>query len=123
MKTHVCIGSVEDLDSIKEAIKSRGQVCWIVPKPAKPTDRALIYVHGKGIVASAEVQTSPRPSQNREAGWYEAELGKVRWLKRVLTLEELQKQIPKWKWTAYPRGYTTPSPEIEEKLLSYIGDL
>lgn len=120
MKTHVCVGSLEDVELIVKAARLKNEACWIVPKTARPNDRALVYVHGIGVLASAEVQSNPRPCKEWGDGWYEAELGNVQMIEPVITLEELQKEMPGWGWTIYPRSYTTPRPEIQRKLLEYI---
>jgi len=53
-------------------------------------------------------------------GWYVGDIEDVWMIEPPIPLEKIQKLIPEWAWTSYPRGYTTPQPEIANKVWKIV---
>jgi hypothetical protein len=127
---HVLHGTKNaDRDTLIEAARthqpikpSRRGLGWLVPKGARPGDDALVFVSAH-FFALARILDEPIRQENGSfygnAVGYRAGLSNVRLIKPI-PISTVKKEIPKWGWLRYPRGKTTPPPEIAARLLSLV---
>jgi HNH endonuclease len=80
----------------------------------------VIYV-GTTFFATAKIATNAvrRPDWGPRA--YSAGLVSVKLIKPPIGLETIKKRVPSLTWANYPRGITTPAPEVAAKIRRLIG--
>lgn len=124
MALHILIGTAtEDIEMAKSVALTGRNMDWIVPKNAMPGDNGLLFVKGRGIIASAVLRSMPRKiEEGRWSGRYGGEVGDVRFLKKTVSEEELGREFPTWAWLRYPRKYTTPPRAVSERLLELVDE-
>lgn len=119
MALHIGISDSEgDLELISKAISGEQVANWYVPKTAEVDDQLAIYLHGQGIIASGTIAQPPIKAD--KAGYYASDLKDVSWVTPPMTLNDMRSRFPNWNWPTYPRSYTTPPPEIQTSLESFI---
>ncbi len=103
---HVLVGSNnEDHQALKEAGLS--SVAWIVPRTAHVGDRAILFTRAAGLVAFAQIASVPQGTTFGRRPAYEAQVANVDLLAVPVPLAHVAAQLPHWRWTIYPRSYTT----------------
>lgn len=122
---HILIGdAVGDVALILKAAKNGEAVSWIVPKNAKPNERALFYLPRLGLAARGIVESEPHKD---EPGRYGAVVGAITMLSSAVPLAFISKNQPQWGWPTYPRHYVTiegaAEKRLEELLDSYQASL
>ena len=120
IKTHILIASDDDYSFIRSNRKGSYKTPWKVPKIATPGDNAILFHQGAGFVATAEIMTSPKRSMFRNQIRYKADIQ----AKNIspVAFATIIKKVPNWKWTNYPRGYTTIEGDIEKRVWDLIGN-
>src|ERR1700723_1362452 len=92
-----------DSDEIIDRLaKSKKPRWWAVGKETKAGDTLLIYFPNphSSIVASAIALENAKPGDY----WpYRAHIGKIKLLTTPISLFEMRKMFPRWKWLNYPR--------------------
>lgn len=117
---HILIGQADYFESVTLA-SPQTALGWVVPKASSVGDAALLYFpSASAVVASAEIQTPPKPDTFGKRKGYSAEIAKFIQLPSPVSLEVLVERFPDWKWPTYPRSYTTVSGELERGLLDLI---
>jgi len=118
--THILIASDADYALIRGLRKGKYNTPWMVPKIASPGDNAIIFHHGAGFVATAEIMTSPKRAMFRNQKRYKADIQANNISPVAFTT--IIKKVPNWKWTNYPKGYTTIEGDIEKRVWDLIGN-
>lgn len=111
---HILAGNRdEDIGLVLNAAKSGKSVSWIVPKKARPNDRALFHLPSLGFAARGVIDSEP---EQDEPGRYGASVNAVTLLSSAVPLAFIRKNHPAWKWPTYPRSYATIDGAIEARL-------
>lgn len=111
---HILAGNRdEDIGLVLEAAKSGEAVSWIVPKKARPNDRALFHLPSLGFAARGVIASEP---EQDEPGRYGANVNAVTLLSSAVPLAFVRKNQPEWKWPTYPRSYATIDGDTETRL-------
>lgn len=117
---HVLIGENPAYKELHRLSASGKTVNWVVPKPAKPGEDVVFFFRGVSagsFVGHAVVATTPRAAQ-----WtpgkvaYRADLRDICTLAHPVALDTIRTALPQWKWTTYPRAYTTVSGRLERSV-------
>jgi len=119
---HILQGGIENGDRewlLKAAKRSLHARRWIVPKSVQAGDDAVIYV-GTSFFATARITGWAVPSPDRGPRAYGAGLDSIRLVLPPIPIDAIKNLIPDLKWANYPRGITTPSPEIANKIRRLI---
>lgn len=111
---HVVQGGIANGDLawlVKAARKHIDSRSWVVLKGSLPGDEAVIYIAGYGFFATAKIAGRPVLRED----WlnrYGAPLAEVSLIEPPVSLGTIQRRLPAFNWTRYPRSITTPSPRI-----------
>ncbi|MFL5329885.1 MAG: protein NO VEIN domain-containing protein [Gemmataceae bacterium] len=116
-KLHVFIGGVNnnDYNWIQKNAGNGRTTTWSSTKCAMPGDRVLLYIvrPHSALIARATVTRKSWPAKD----WpFRCGIGDLRLMKSPVTIQELKKQFPRWRWLLMPRGKVTVPHEYEEKL-------
>jgi hypothetical protein len=119
--THILIASKSDEETITRAsIGARRRADWIVPKSAQRGDLALFFSRRLGLFGEGVVSAEPQPGSKigRRPACRAAVTAVKEW-ERPIGLDELR-ELKRWKWTSYPRGFTTVPSEVSAELWGLI---
>jgi 5-methylcytosine-specific restriction enzyme A len=118
---HICQGGISngDKDWLEKASGKTDEQDWTVPKKALIGDEVVFHVEENGLYATGIVLSVPKKSRTR-INRYRARVGQIALLNSPLPIVLLKRQIPSFKWSNYPRGYTSPSPEIVSQLRALL---
>lgn len=115
---HVLVGESDSYDSLLEAQEIHPHFCsWIVPKSSKQGDTVLILI-GKEFVGEAVIRADAKPSS--VLGEYVSTLGAIRLWEPGIGVENIQRQLPEWKFLTYTRSYASVPDEYKERLRGAI---
>lgn len=123
MAFHIVLGGLDNGD--KDALdklhnKGKTETSWIVPKGALVGDEVVIYIKQHGFYATAKVTSKPEPAtdwQNR----HRAKLSDLRLVTPPVSLDAIRTAMPKLRWTNYPMGMKTLSPDEEADVRRLTG--
>lgn len=111
---HILAGNAaEDIQDVLKAAKSGEALSWIVPKKARPNDRALFHLPSLGFAARGVITSVP---EQDGPGRYGASVYAVTLLSSAVPLAFVRKNHPAWKWPTYPRSYATIDGDTEARL-------
>lgn len=105
-----------DYSRLHQLAKGERTWTWSCPKLTKAGDTLLFYVERphSAIIATA---TALKDAAAGEHWRYVTRIGKINILKEPITLAEMRRMFPRWRWLNYPRAYTYLSEGIAERLL------
>jgi hypothetical protein len=105
---HVIVGTSADLEHLWEALEKSPVITWPTPKAAQSGDEVLFLIPFMtgDICAIGIVQKSAGKSKHW-APKYQARIENVRKLRKPISIAQLQKRFPEWKYLSYARSYTT----------------
>jgi hypothetical protein len=112
----VLVGENEVESGFEEAAETGGTVGWVVPRDTRPGDEAAFLFHHSMFLGTGTVLTSPKPGQHGRRAVALARIGELKRFPRDLPLSDVAAAIPGWKWTTYPRSFTTPAPDVAARL-------
>lgn len=81
---------------------------WSCPKNARVGDTVLIYIAApvSEVIATARVTKAPVEGARLNWKWrYVARIGPISLLKSPISIADLRRLCPKWRWLNYPRAY------------------
>jgi hypothetical protein len=116
MPTHVSVGATADFESYLDHNVGGGPAGkWPVKKNAKPGERVVLMVpalHGPfrahGIVAA-----TPQQGTWGDSPRYFAPVQDLARIDPPVPVELLSGAFPEWKWTSYPRSFTTVPEDLD----------
>jgi hypothetical protein len=119
---HVVQGGVDNGD--KASLEKSGERGfkvdrWMVPKSAAVGDDLMIYIMGHGLFATATV-AGPTSKRKDWANRYGAAISSLRLINPPISMDVIQRDVPDWAWTRYPRSITTPDPDVALKLRALV---
>lgn len=119
---HIVQGGVDngDKELLERVSKTKRNInSWVVPKTVKIGDEVVIYVLGYGFFATAVIDSSPVPHPNWK-NRYKTKLTSIKLIKPAISIGTIRSEIPKLKWTKYPRSIATPEEKVAKQIKTLI---
>ena len=117
---HVLVGETEYEQVTRQAEAEGESVPWIVPKKAKPGETVLLFFPHMGFLGRGEIMSKPVATVFGRRQTYKADVGNIALFESSVPLGAVAEQFPAWKWTTYPRSFTTPKPGVADELLDFL---
>ena len=117
---HVLVGEAEYEDMTRRAGANGESLPWIVPKKAKPGDATILFFPHTGFLGRGEIMSEPEATVFGRRRTYEAAVGRIALFESPVSLDAVAERFPAWKWTTYPRSFTTPQPGVADELLDFL---
>ncbi|CAK8715527.1 hypothetical protein KKHLCK_04630 [Candidatus Electrothrix laxa] len=125
-KWHICFGSPEPhMSQLLVLAEDNDKTTWTINRHARKNDRILFYLTSpvSSFVATGKVTTDAWLEQNEEDAWhdhYMADAEEVSMLTQTLSLKNLRKKIPEWKFLKAPRRSIVVPPTILPSLIKIV---
>lgn len=105
------------LRAINEQASTGRSGFWLAPKYTAAGDTVFFYVTTpkQAIVAKGKALS---PVRATDCKWFEAKIGEVQMLDKPVTLAELRKMFPEWKWLRSVTMFGYMTPEQSKRLLT-----
>jgi len=116
----VLVGEEAAVESVQRAAAQRVTLSWIVPKDARPGDEVALFFPHIGFLGRGVVASEPEDSFFGERRTYCADLGSLSLFAFPVVLEEVARLFPEWGWPRFPRSFTTPPPEVADRLRDHL---
>jgi HNH endonuclease len=113
---HVLVGAAAGDPNLLHAAKRKVTVPWIVPKAAQPGDAVLFHLPQQGFIARGTIASKPGAVSRNSLTRYSADVGNIQPLPVFVPLAFVADNHREWKWSTYPRTYTTVYGAIESRL-------
>lgn len=122
MTLRVLVGTEGDHDDIVAAAKSGKRLRFAAPMDSERDDLAAVFTP-RGLVAQAKIiEEVAKPSRFRNRPSHFFRVGSFEVLPAHVSLEDVKKMIPTWRWPTHPRrSFCTPQdPVVIAQLLKIL---
>lgn len=117
---HILVMEAGALDEVNRAALPDGTVDWVVPKAARPGDKAVFFFQPLGFIGRGEVLRRPYPGMHGKRPVYRAAVGKIVLFRHPVELHEVAKKFPRWAWVRYPRSYASVQGRLSSALYRFL---
>lgn len=108
--SYVLLGTRDDdYVAILDAAQNRQDLpVWVIPRKAKPSEPAVLFLPAYGFVAGAQVGPAPlAPGYFGKRRVFHGSLTGITLLQIPVPLAHVAHEMQDWDWTRYPRTFTT----------------
>lgn len=121
MRLRVLVGTEGDHDEIVAAAAMGKQLLFAAPKNSGENDPVVVFTP-HGLVARATIiESVPKPNKFRDRPSRFFKVGDFQLLHTPLSLDEIKKKIPTWRWPAHPRkSFCTPEDAVSKQIQKIV---
>src|SRR5262245_19782478 len=116
---HVLIGDKPTIGELAGVQEQGATLRWTAPKAAVRGDSVVLFLR-KAFFGRGKIMSKPVPTTFGQRAAYEADVGEINLFQEPIPFELIAKALSSWKWTHYPRSYTTVPQEFEAPFLGAL---